>query len=388
MTEAPLEVGDEVELRIGKAVHGGHCLAHLPGRTIFVRHALPGELVTARITECSRRMVRADAVRVIEAAEGRVPPACPHSGPDGCGGCDFSHVAPSVQRSWKSEILRESLQRFGGVTDEAMAALDTRVHELPGHRDGLGWRTRIDFARGDDGRWGLRAAREHRIIAVDTCPLGTAEACAAGPPRPAFTARVRERSWKVRPEMFWQAHEALPEALVDACLEFGAPAPGESWWDLYSGAGLIAAFVAEAVGPAGRVDAVELSMDASKAARRSLHDLPHAHLHQADVRPWLAARLADGSATREGPMGAAVAGVVLDPPRKGAGATVLGHLVAARPARIVYVACDPVSLARDCALLAEEGYELTRLRSFDAFPMTSHFETVALFTPSGPARRQ
>jgi tRNA/tmRNA/rRNA uracil-C5-methylase (TrmA/RlmC/RlmD family) len=254
-----------------------------------------------------------------------------------------------------------------------------------------------------DGRPCLHAHRSRDLIPIDDCPASASgiRAWLAGAPRlhgeQALTAegdpvqvsvdgqvvagpgrvprRVRHRTWRIAADTFWQAHPALPDALVDSVLEFGRPASGEHWWDLYAGAGLFSAFLGEAVGPTGGVDAVEGSGSAVRDARRALHDLPWVRLHRQSVRSWM--RHASGSPD----------GVVLDPPRSGAGAEVLGPLSALRPSRIILVACDPVALGRDVGLLADAGYRLERLRAFDAFAMTHHLEAVASLIASDGAHR-
>ena len=105
---------ERVELTVGAVAHGGHCVARLDGRVVFVRHALPGERVLAEITEVHRDYLRADAVAVLDAAPQRVTPPCRYAGPDRCGGCDLQHVAPPAQREWKATVIREQLLRLGG----------------------------------------------------------------------------------------------------------------------------------------------------------------------------------------------------------------------------------------------------------------------------------
>jgi tRNA/tmRNA/rRNA uracil-C5-methylase (TrmA/RlmC/RlmD family) len=118
------------------------------------------------------------------------------------------------------------------------------------------------------------------------------------------------------------------------------------------------------------VTAVESVPAAVKAARRALHDLPQVRLDQAEVARWLPT--APGRPD----------GVVLDPPRAGAGREVLEAVTERAPDRIVYVACDPVALGRDAASLEGNGYRLARVVALDAFPMTGHLESVAVFHPA------
>ena len=385
---APLVAGDERVVLAGAIAHGGHVVAHSDGRTLFVRHALPGETVRVRVTEVNRRIVRADAIEVLEPSPDRVAAPCPWARAGGCGGCDFQHVALPAQRELKQAVVTEALVRFGRL-GEAVDRLDLAVEALPGPADGLRWRTRMRWGVRADRALGLRGHRSHRIVPVGTCLLAApgTDAADLGPAAPGADevvaargsdgvvavggGRVREqvggREWRVAASSFWQVHPALAGRLQELVLDFGGPRPGEQWWDLYSGAGLLSAPVAEAVGPDGLVEAVELSREGSREARRALHDLPQVRLHQQDVVAWLS-----GRAGSQAP-----AGVVLDPPRAGAGAAVVTALADLHVPVIVYVACDPVALGRDVALLAERGYRLDAVRALDAFPMTHHVETVA-----------
>ena len=155
---------------------------------------------------------------------------------------------------------------------------------------------------------------------------------------------------------------------MSAVLEWGAPRLGERWWDLFAGAGLFTAFLSEAVGRDGRVTAVEADRAAVRAGRVALRDLPQVEWIDRSVESWLRDSEHD-----------APDGVVLDPPRSGAGMATMATLAGAGIPRLLYVACDPVALARDIRVAREAGYRVSALRSFDAFPMTHHLETVALF---------
>jgi len=152
--------------------------------------------------------------------------------------------------------------------------------------------------------------------------------------------------------------------------EYAQAEPGSHAWDLYAGVGLFASVLAEQVGEQGSVLAVESSRSAVADGERNLSDLPH-------VR-WRAERVERMVQTEAGDPQV----VVLDPPRKGAGVEVARAIAERRPARVVYVACDPAALARDVATFIEAGYRLADLRAFDAFPMTHHVECIALLTAS------
>lgn len=380
--------GDVVELRIGTVAHGGHFIAHWGGRTFLVRHGIPGELVKARITDVTSKVSRADAIEILEPSESRVPVECAVAGPGGCGGCDFQHIDPAEQRTLKTTVLRDALMRQGGLPADEVAgyevdALDDRA---------LHWRSRVRWSIDSAGRPGMHRHRSSAIVPTEVCLLGlpsianvpdlgatesiTAVAGVDGEVsviadgqvvlgRSKVTERIRDDEWRIAAKGFWQVHPALAERLVDiACVH---AQPGEHWWDLYSGAGLFTRYLAEAVGE-GRVDSVESYTASVRDARRNLHDLRQAVVHEADVATWL--ETAPGRPD----------GVVLDPPRSGAGEKVVTLIAERQPRTVVYVACDPVAFGRDLASFRSHGYRLTGLTALDAFPMTHHFETVATLT--------
>lgn len=107
--------GDRVVVEVGAPAHGGHCVSRLDGRVIFVRHALPGERVTAEITERHRTYLRADAVEIHTPSPDRVKPPCPYAHPGGCGGCDLQHVAADAQLRWKAAVVTEQLSRLANL---------------------------------------------------------------------------------------------------------------------------------------------------------------------------------------------------------------------------------------------------------------------------------
>ncbi|WP_345714322.1 class I SAM-dependent RNA methyltransferase, partial [Kineococcus glutinatus] len=406
------------------------------GRVVFVRHALPGERVRARVTEggASARFWRCDAVAVLEASEDRVQPPCPVARPGLCGGCDFQHVALEAQRRLKAEVVAEQLRRLAGLEREVV------VEAVPGDVDGLRWRTRTAFAVDAAGRAGLRKHRSHEVVALADCPISTEAVVGTGVlgerwahvevlevaapsdggdpllvvtpapggparlrlPRPAGTSvavrtagggleRVSGRTWlaerveaagvehrfRVSGAGFWQVHPGAGTALVEAVLAGLRPRPGERALDLYSGAGLFTAALAEAVGVTGTVVAVEQDARAVKDARRALHEHGQVRLVAARVDAALAAPGAPDAVPGE------VDVVVLDPPRSGAGREVVERLVGLRPRAVAYVACDPAALARDVATFAGLGYRLEDLRAFDLFPMTHHVECVGVLVPVG-----
>ena len=431
MTPVQQDVGTDVELEVGPVAHGGHCVARHEGRVVFVRHALPGERVRARLTDTGEdaRFWRADAVEVLEASPDRVVPPCPFAGPGLCGGCDWQHAAPAAQRRLKADVVREQLSRLAGLD------LDVQVEPVDGPGvdvgAGLGWRTRVQLAATPDGRLGFRRHRSHDVQVVDDCLIASPGVRALGLPDehwpgvsaveavvpaegedslvlvtparpgrrprlprvdgaasvavagPEGAERLRGRTWvsehvelpgggrdfRVTGSGFWQVHPGAARTLTAAVHEALAPRPGERALDLYAGAGLFAASLAQQVGADGSVLAVEGDARSVKDARRNLHDLPQVAVRQDRV---------------DGRLGGAEAAdvVVLDPPRTGARRAVVEAVAALGPRAVAYVACDPAALARDVAYFAAVGYVLRSVRAFDIFPQTSHVECVALLTPA------
>lgn len=178
---------------------------------------------------------------------------------------------------------------------------------------------------------------------------------------------VSGRRWEVSAAGFWQAHRDAAQRYSDIVAEWADPGAGATAWDLYSGAGVFAARLAEQVGSTGTVLALESAPGAVADGNATLADLPWLELRVGRVEQWAA-----------GYRGARPRVVVLDPPRAGAGKPVVHALAAAEPDRIVHIGCDPASFARDLRLYLDAGYELSALRAFDAFPATHHVECLAL----------
>lgn len=392
-------VGDLLELRLERPAHGGFCVGRADGQVVFARHGIPGELVRAEVTEIGSgaRFVRADVVEVLEASSDRVEPACEYAGPGQCGGCDWQHVSMARQRSMKAEVIREQLTRVAKL-DVAEPLLTTLVVEPCGDDvDGMRYRTRMDFVADRDGRLGLRSVRSHEVIRLKGCPLavdainhdealqtpwlagGTVRIAAASDgvavvPESAPSVTVRERvtdaGFDVAAEGFWQVHRNAPTVFTELAIRLLEPRAGEFVLDLYGGVGLFARLVAPLLGAGGRLVLVESDGRAGRLAKRNLRVFPQVQVVTERVDRWLRSR----EVTR-------VDLVVLDPPRAGAGKEVMPGVLRLRPRRVLYVACDPASLARDVAIAAEHGYALVALRAIDAFPQTQHVETFAVLAP-------
>jgi tRNA/tmRNA/rRNA uracil-C5-methylase (TrmA/RlmC/RlmD family) len=424
------QAGQVVQVTIVDVAHGGWCVARPDdGPVIFVRHALPGETLLARITEVTSRLARAEAMEILVPSPDRVPAPCPHAGPGCCGGCDWQHATLPTQRSLKATVIRQQLRRLAGLDREVT------VEALSGDEEpdtGLGWRTRVQFAVRPDGVAGLRAHRSHEVIGIGECLIahpginnlglpgrswpatasvealvatGSGERTVIITPRGAgrgeagpqdlsrpdsvlrrnghrltpvrgrayVSQQAAGREWRVSAGAFWQVHPRAADVLTEAVLAALQPRAGDAALDLYCGAGLFAGSLAAAVGPGGIVAGVEADAAAVRDARHNLREWPWARVHKGDVAAVLRR---SGQPTATLP---AARLVVADPPRSGLAREVIDYLGAAEhgAARFAYVSCDPATLARDIGLLVARGWALADLRAFDAFPMTHHVECVA-----------
>jgi len=404
-------VGEVFDVEVGKVAHGGHMVARTGDVVTFVRHALPGEFVRIVITEVKPRFLRADVVEVLRGHPQRRKALCPVAGT--CGGCDFQHMPEALQRELKADVLRESLVHHGRLPI-------TRVDELldEGLIDfGLdtGWRSRMRYRTAEPAPGGgivtMYRHRSDQWVDASACVIAepTGHRAAVGlagvvpPDSEIFMAAglggavvdvgpdpvgatvqqiaVGGETFEFRVPIngFWQVHPMLAQAIVDRLLEAGDPQPGETWWDLYAGSGPITAALGARVGPRGRVEAVESSRTAVDSGSQALSELPWVRWTRSDVRRWVSnPRKRHGHSVPDG----VPDGVVLDPPRSGAGRPVIGPICRTRPRVIAVVACDPIALGRDTSILAEHGYEMANLRVWDAFPQTHHMEAMAVFTPS------
>lgn len=226
---------------------------------------------------------------------------------------------------------------------------------------------------------GTRAKRLSGILAQ----LPDGVSVASFDPAKGEVLQLRGRTWvqesaagheyRVTGEGFWQIHRDAPDTLVGAVKGFlhdgGYLEPGAVVADLYAGAGLFTAALADAVGVTGSVLSVEGAPGTSRDARKNLHGASQVEIVQGRVERVLRQKPRNFDA------------VVLDPPRAGAGKAVVSQLMAAGPRAIAYVSCDPASFARDLGYFREGGWSLAELRAFDLYPHTHHMETVALLTP-------
>ncbi len=364
------------ELSILKLVAGGEGLGHAEGKAVFVPGVLPGEKVRVRVVQRRKDFDRAALLEVLEPSPHRVPPPCRLAGV--CGGCDWLHIRYEEQLAQKVNIVREALRRTGRI------ARDTIEIEPSAP---LGSRARAQVHRDGDGRLGYMGAGSNRIVPVDTCPIvarpidgvfdgsvrvpenldrftvfsnGDSVATEGIDDHRDLTTRVCGREIVFSVGCFFQSNLAVLDRLVPWALEGLA---GSTAADLYCGVGLFGSFLSEGF---PRITCVESSAMSLSYARRNVVGPAH-EFFPMGVEQWIT------SGAARGPFDA----VVVDPPRAGLGAEVRAWLCGAAVGRLVYVSCNPVTLARDLGALCESAFLLDDVRLFDFYPQTSHIEAVA-----------
>ena len=407
-----------IELDLTSAVYGGKVLGRHKGRPIFVPYAIPGERVTARIVEDKRSYANAEGVQLLKASPDRVRPPCPHFGPGRCGGCQLQHMNYAAQLRYKRDVVLDQLKRLGDFKRPERLVPDVIPSPEP-----WGYRSRARFHVAPDGRLGFVSTDPNRVEAVDWCYIldpaamsllealaldtsgldqvqvvvGTDEnpmlilstqddlAPELETDRPLSVNlllhdnepvnligsshtnyQVKGRTFRVTAGGFFQVNLPVAERLVDLVLERLALQGTESVLDLYAGVGLFSAFIAER---AALVTVVESYPPAVTDADENLAEFEHIDLFEGGVGPVLNDLIADG----EGPFDAAV----VDPPRAGLEPEVLDALVELGPRTLVYVSCDPATLARDLKRLGKRGYRTVEVQPVDMFPQTYHIECVA-----------
>ncbi|WP_018179821.1 class I SAM-dependent RNA methyltransferase [Jongsikchunia kroppenstedtii] len=409
--------GETFELTVDRPGHGGVCVGRRDGRVVFVRDALPGERLVVRVTEDKgKSFCHAQIEEIVDAAAGRIEVACrAHAAGVGC--CDASHMTGATARGIKATVLTELLQRVGdgiewageieslaaepvpaavetgwrgrmrlGVdpqgrpgmharggavvpTLDCAAAADGLLADLPEAEagselvvvlDDAGDRHVVELAAVSQRRGGKRArAQQHRASAAKA----RRESVLAG--SGVATWRVGDRTWSLPATGFWQSHRnaaASYSTVVGELLAASGVGRAAVGWDLFGGGGPLAGAMRDSTDEVHVVESDPRAVDAGGAA----------FADDAGVRFHL------------GRVDRAIAGlpspdvVVLDPPRAGAGAAVVEAVSAAQPRAVVHVGCDQATFARDLADFGRRGYRPTVIRGFDAFPMTHHFEAIAL----------
>lgn len=382
------------------------------GRMIFAAFGLPGEKVRVEIDDDHKRWAQAHIIEILTPAVERIPARCRHF--TICGGCHYQHMPYTMQLEAKQEIVRLQLERLGGLQKpnvEAMVPSPSAWHT----------RNHVQFHLDEKGKLGFYAAASNQVIPIQECYLPdetlsdlwpcvdldpipglervalrsgrdgsqmiilhgdgvpemelsidlsasvvwlTAEKSWVLAGEDSLLMEVLQRPFRVSVGSFFQVHTTLTERLVEHVMRVLCPQSDQIVFDLYAGVGLFSAFIAQA---GARLIAVEASPWAWDDFAFNLDEFAQVELFQATVEETLPVLDPHPNS------------VIVDPPRTGLGKGVIQQLVELHPERLVYVSCDPATLARDARLFIEGGYHLEKTTPFDLFPQTCHIETLSLF---------
>jgi 23S rRNA (uracil1939-C5)-methyltransferase len=406
-----------VELELTGMAHGGEALGRHQGRVIFVAHCIPGERVRVEVIEDHQRWSRGCLLEVLEPSPHRVEPPCPHFGT--CGGCQWQHIGYEAQVAFKTDVLRDQLRRVGHFADPPLA------EAIPSPNP-WAYRNHLQLSAVSGGGLGFWDVRGTRVMSIETCllphplvwsmaemmevgeegegtfmrrlalragthtgermmvfetegdvapeievdvPVSCVLLMEDGTPvnligRNWLTEELVGRRFRISAGSFFQVNTPQAEALLEAVSRFLSPQGDETLLDLYCGVGTLALSLVDRV---RRVIGIEAYGPAVADAR-------------ANAREGEPVEFIEGQA--EGVLGEldlSVEAVIVDPPRAGCAGRVLQELGRLSPSRLIYVSCDPATLARDGRRLAEAGYHLEAVQPVDMFPQTYHIESVALF---------
>lgn len=389
----PREPAPLVDVSIERIIPGGYGLAHADGQTVMIPLTAPGDRVRARVERKAGRVSFARMLEVIEPGPERTVAPCKYFGR--CGGCDLQQLDYPAQLRTKSAIIEDCFRRIAKID------LD-KVEVVPSPAP-WGYRTRAEWqCDPEQGRLGYFERSSHRICDVDECPILTSglqatltdirrrlitkdevlpagaihvaegkDAVAVSPPlfsggRALIQQTAGEFNYQFGAENFFQANAAILPALIETVV---GERSGNLAVDLYCGVGLFSLPLSKRFktvrGVEGNPFAVELAEWNAADAQ-----LTNVSFDCFPVDQWLA---------DEGPGLGSIDLLVLDPPRSGAGKEVIASIATAKPAKILYVSCDPATVARDARQLIESGFALTCVEGFDLFPQTHHVETVVTF---------
>ncbi len=422
-----MEIGDLVQTEVESLNYSAHAVGRIDGLVVFISGGVPGDRLLIRITQIKKNYAVAETVEILSASPDRRHPPCIHF-VEGCGGCQWQHIAHESQLRWKQDIIRQALKRIGKFDSIPNV-------EISGTCPSFHYRNKLRLFPGkSSSEFGMRKAGSHEVVPIEGClisdpainslkPMFRGEIFSAGSSLNEVTIRSSDRlmlsfayerddpsiaenidklsrmsgiasvfyrvasvsgrfihgygdhtisekihgiEYKISPGCFFQVNTAGLKALVGLVRKF-AGHDNRVLLDAHCGVGTFALQMADA---SDAVWGTDISSSAVTLARSNAVDnnITNVNFRLGTVSQVL------GRELRDVPIDAAI----LDPPRKGCEKADLRALIQSRPGKVIYVSCNPTTLARDLRELGNAGYELLRLAMVDMFSMTYHLEVVAL----------
>ena len=397
-----LERGQRLRLVLESMDRLGDAVAHYEGSPVFVFGGIPGEEVVVEVVRHRKQYIAAQVVEVLTPSPHRVVTPCPYVGD--CTGCQWQHISYDHQLLLKREAVLDALHTVGGLSEVDV------LPALPSDQQ-FGYRNHARFTVGPEGRLGFVHRERRRFVDIQRCLLmdpwinetldalqgrcdettqlsmrygsGTGEWLiqptlkSADVPLETGQKHYRERlldtPFRIAAASFFQTNTRQAERLVGLMLNALSLSGREVVVDSYAGVGTFAALLAP---HAARVIAVEESASAIQDAEQNL-----AAFSNVEISPGKTEDVLDG-------LDISVDAAIVDPPRVGCHPRTLESLLRLAPRRLVYVSCDPVSLARDLKILSDGPYRVESVQPVDMFPQTHHIEcltTLTLKSPASPA---
>jgi 23S rRNA (uracil1939-C5)-methyltransferase len=406
--------GELHTIQVTTPTYGGDTLGRLPdGRAVFVPFTLPGETVRIRLVEEKRGFARAELIEVLTPSPERITPLCNHF--QVCGGCHYQHLPYEMQLNFKTQIVRDQLERIGKIADPPVLPAVPSAQQYY-------YRNHVQFHLSPEGKLGYHKARSAEIFAIHEChlpedalnsiwPLLDVEPVpglervslrlgvdddillaleSSQPEPPEFSVEdlplsavflggeeihllagndhvvieVLERPFRVSAASFFQVNTPMAAAMVTHLLENLPLDPSATVIDAYAGAGLFSAFLAPRV---ERLIAIEISPSACADFETNLDEFDNVELYQAGVEEVLPGLQVEPQV------------ILVDPPRAGIDRFAMDGIIALEPAILAYVSCDPATMARDARRLSAAGYRLEQITPFDLFPQTYHIESIGFW---------
>lgn len=384
---------NEFELSLTGVAHLGEAIGRIDGKVVFVPYGIPGEIVRVRAIKDEGDFIRAELVEVVEPSFFRESPPCKLFGT--CGGCSYQHVAYSYQVKLKEIVVIEQLKRIGGIENPEDLTKNTIKAESP-----FNYRNRGDFSINRQNLLGFKRRGTHKFIHVEYCHImhdeinrilaqiqgkrtkrkthnvtirygiytGTKliqpeiEDVELETGQKYYTEKLLGQEFVISAPSFFQVNTYQAERMIETIFSFIEP-DDRVVIDAYAGVGTFSVFLAQRV---EKVIAIEESKSAYKDALVNIKSLKNIEFRCQKTEEALVDSEIKGDL------------IILDPPRVGCMKEVLEAIASKKINKIIYVSCEPSTLARDIKYLRDRGYELIEIQPIDMFPQTYHIENVAL----------
>jgi len=389
----------KIQLKLHDMAYGGEAVGRLDNRVVFASFGLPGEVVEVEVYAEKKDFLRGNVTRVLEPSPFRADPRCKHFGQ--CGGCQWQHVDYWKQLDLKRQIVLDQMRRVGRFAD-------VEVRPTIGCEAPWNYRNHARFSVGRrQGDVGFTRAGTHQILRVDDChlmypainevlalvqgakhlhqimvrcgvhtgqilinPKLDLEGFSMESGQAFLEEKLLGRTFRISAASFFQVNTLQAEVMAREVIRLLDPSPEDTVIDAYCGVGTFGLLLAD---HAGRVIGIEDSAAAITNAQHNAQGIRNVEFVDGPTEKLLREVAQPGAL------------VILDPPRQGCRPEAIESLASLRPRRIVYISCDPVTLARDLRLLGDRGFALKHVQPVDMFPQTYHIECVALLEDGMPS---